>query len=71
MRHGATGPRLCSQCAAERGVSFHVRRVDQQGPLVLIDGVPAGRLIDSATDAARSYYGKRGGQALRGSKTRR
>lgn len=71
MKHGRDCPSpTCSQCRQASGEPVAVRRIDQDAGFVLVDGVPT-RPIDSATDAARSYYGKRGGKALHATKGKR
>jgi hypothetical protein len=64
VKHGTTCPRFCSQCAGA-----DVRRVSHAQGVITVDGVPA-RPIDIEAQSASRYYGKRGGKALRGSKTR-
>lgn len=46
----------CSQC-----LGATPQLIAQQGPLVLIDGKPAGRGLDRETQRATNYYSKRGG----------
>jgi hypothetical protein len=45
------------------------RRVSADGPELLIDGSPAGRPINVEDASAARMYAKRGGNAMRRSKT--